>query len=162
MAAIIAWRASSGLMAHNAPRLSTGRSPDFRETMTRWGIVAGHFEVALHDVWDGFGSHGDAGCGSEHAVAPEKVDARCVAGVAAPQRRCRKSLVVERVLHAEVPNAERHFPGNVGEQRVILNHLTPPPDLFVVVGVSAANESIGISRVRSWYAAGGDGCRERR
>ena len=41
MAAIIAWRASAGLMAHNAPRLSKGRSPSFRGLMTLWGIVAG-------------------------------------------------------------------------------------------------------------------------
>ena len=39
-----------------------------------------------------------------------------------------KILVVERVLPAEVLNAERQFLGNVGEQRVILNHLTTPQD----------------------------------
>ena len=102
------------------------------------GHCRGRFEVALHDVWDGFGSHGDAGRGREHAVAPEKVDARCVARVAAvAQHRCAKTLVVERVLHTEAPNAERQSLGNAGEQRVILNHLTPLQGLFVMVGISA-------------------------
>ena len=78
---------------------------------------------------------GMPGVGVNMPSRPKKVDARCVARVAAPQRRCAKILVVERVLHAEVPNAERHFLGNVGEQRVILNHLTPPQGLFVVVGI---------------------------
>jgi len=41
------------------------------------------------------------------------------------------------VLRAEVLDAERHFLGDVGEQRVILNHVAPFQYLFVVVGISA-------------------------
>ena len=44
MAAIIAWRTSSGLMAHNAPRFSKGCSPSFREMMILWGMVAGNLK----------------------------------------------------------------------------------------------------------------------
>ena len=41
------------------------------------------------------------------------------------------------MLQAEVLDAQRHFLGDVGEQRVILNHMAPLQDLFVVVGISA-------------------------
>jgi len=41
MAAIIAWRTSSGLMAHSAPRFSKGRSPSLKEMRILWGMVAG-------------------------------------------------------------------------------------------------------------------------
>ena len=41
MAAIIAWRTSSGLMAHNEPRFSKGRSPSLKEMRILWGMVAG-------------------------------------------------------------------------------------------------------------------------
>ena len=41
------------------------------------------------------------------------------------------------MLRAEVLDAERHFLGDVGEQRVILNHVAPFQYLFEVVGISA-------------------------
>ena len=41
MAAIIAWRISSGLMVRSAPRLSNGRSPGTNEMQTGCGMAAG-------------------------------------------------------------------------------------------------------------------------
>ena len=67
----------------------------------------------------------------------KKVDACCVARVAACPRPCyTKILFIERVLHAEVLDAERHFLGDVGKHRVVLNRAAPLQHIFVVVGMS--------------------------